>query len=153
MALNGHCYIQENYLVAVVAMGRVVIRKEEFLPGAPMESKRGVRDWKIIYPETGFENKTLVLGLVEVDPGHRTPLHRHNCEEVYYILEGEGEVEVEGERYKVRAGDAVYIKENLKHRIFNTHPEKTLRYIAVGGIMLVGLLPKWPTPSPYEILE
>jgi hypothetical protein len=23
----------------------------------------------------------------------------------------------------------------------------------VAGIMLVGLLPRWPTPTPYEILE
>jgi len=83
---------------------KVVIKKDEFLPGAPMEEGRGVRDWKVIYPETGFDTKTLILGIVEVDPGKHTPLHRHNCEEVYYILEGRGEVEVEGERYPVEAG-------------------------------------------------
>jgi len=133
-------------------MTRVVISREEYKPGAPMEAKTGVRDWKIIYPENGFENRALVMGLVEVDPGHHTPLHRHNCEEVYYILDGEGYVEVEGDRYPVKGGDAVYIKENKRHRVFNTGKDK-LRYIVVAGIMFIGLLPKWPTESPYEILE
>jgi len=36
--------------------------------------------------------------------------------------------------------------------VVNTGSE-TLRYVAVGGVMLVPLLPEWPTPSPYEILE
>ncbi len=132
---------------------KVVIKKTEFLPGAPMEERKGVRDWKVIYPETGFNTKSLILGVVEVDPGNHTPLHRHNCEEVYYVLEGRGEVEVEGERHSIEAGDAVYIKEGARHRVFNTDEKATLRYIAVGGIMFVALLPKWPTPSPYEILE
>jgi hypothetical protein len=25
--------------------------------------------------------------------------------------------------------------------------------VVVAGIMLVPLLPKWPTPSPYEVFE
>ena len=131
---------------------RVVIRRDEYTSGAPMERVEGVRDWKLIYPENGFPTKTLVMGLVEVEPGRSTPLHRHNCEEVYYILDGVGELEVEGERYRVEAGDSVYIREGARHRIFNIG-DKTLRYIAVGGIMFVPLLPKWPTESPYEILE
>jgi len=132
--------------------GKVVIKKHEWVSGAPME-KKGVRDWKLIYPEQGFDNRTLCLGVVEVDPGHHTSLHRHNCEEVYFILEGKGILEIEGKKYEIEEGDAVFIKEGQAHRVFNTDPKRKLRYVAVGGIMLVPLLPKWPTESPYEILE
>ena len=48
-------------------------------------------DLKLIYPETGFDVMTLCLGVVEIDPGHHTPLHRHRCEEVYYVVSGAGE--------------------------------------------------------------
>ena len=133
-------------------MGRVVIRRGEWVPGSAMEVMPGVRDWKVIYPETGFDVKTLVMGVVEVEPGSHTPLHRHNCEEVYFILQGRGIVEVGGDRFEVSQGDAVYIRENVPHRIFNVGSEK-LVYIAVAGVMLVPLLPRWPTDSPYEILE
>ncbi len=76
-----------------------------------------------------------------------------NCEEVYYVLDGHGSIESEGERFDLEAGDAVYNRENSRHRVFNTDQAKTLRLLVVGGIMFVGLLPQWPTESPYEILE
>ncbi|MFQ5895543.1 MAG: cupin domain-containing protein [Nitrospinota bacterium] len=133
-------------------MGRVVVKSSKFLRGAPMERHRGVRDLKCVYPETGCESRTLIMGIVEVDPGAHSPLHRHNCEEVYYVLRGRGEVESEEERHPFEAGDAVYIRENSAHRVFNAG-EETIRLLVVAGPMFVGLLPRWPTESPYEILE
>ncbi len=132
---------------------RVVIYPEEVLEGAPMQRPdRAVRDLKLIYPETGFEAMTLCLGVVEIEPGHHSPLHRHNCEEVYYVAQGSGELESGGRRYPIRAGCAVLNRPKVPHRVHNTGDE-TLRLVVVAGIMLVPLLPQWPTPSPYEILE
>lgn len=126
-----------------------IVRPERFGSGAPMEAKKGVRDIKVIYPEY-VPTRTLCMGIVSLEPGAETPLHRHNCEEIYYFLEGEGEVEIEGTRYKVRKGDACYLKEQQKHRVFNTGNTQ-LSWVDVGGIMFTSLFPEWPTPSPYEI--
>jgi mannose-6-phosphate isomerase-like protein (cupin superfamily) len=131
---------------------KVVIKPAEFVGGAPMENRAGVRDWKAIYPETGFPTKTLILGIVEIGPGKHSPLHRHNCEEVYYVLQGSGYLESDEERYEFEAGDALYNREGTCHRVFSTGSE-VVRLCVVGGIMFVGLLPRWPTDSPYEILE
>lgn len=127
---------------------KVVVKRREFIPGAPMEKRQGVRDWKVIYPELVPGVRTLCLGIVEVDPGCSTPLHSHNCEEVYYILEGVGEVEVDGVRHPVEAGDGVYLREGVKHRMIN-RGETSLRWVDVGGIMFTSLWPRWPTESPY----
>lgn len=132
---------------------KVVIKPTEFVGGAPMETRPGVRDWKVIYPETGMPTQTLIMGIVEVEPGQHSPLHRHNCEEVYYVLQGRGEIESAGVRHALEAGDAVLNRPNVPHRVFNTDDQETLRLLVVGGIMFVGLLPEWPTPSPYEMLE
>jgi len=133
---------------------KVVIRSEEFLSGAPMERAPGVRDLKLIYPETGFQPRSLILGIVEIESGCHSPLHRHNCEEAYYVLAGRGVVEHPdgAAHYEVRAGDAVLNRENVTHRVRNPGSE-LLRLLVVGGIMFVPLVPKWPTASPYEILE
>lgn len=131
---------------------KVVISPEEFEGGSPMAEQEGVRDLKVVYPETGFDTDTLIVGIVEVPPGEHSPLHRHDCEEVYYVLDGEGYVEVEGDEHPFDAGDAVYNKEGTAHRVFNTG-EEDVRLLVVGGIMFVGLLPEWPTDSPYEMLD
>ncbi len=132
---------------------RIVISPHDFQQGAPMEvGRKGVRDKKLIYPETGFEASTLCLGVVEIDPGHHSPLHRHNCEELYYVIEGAGEVEQDGEFFPIGKGDAVLNPTNIAHRVHNTG-DVPIRMAVVGGIMFVPLLPEWPTASPYEILE
>src|SRR5271165_2997304 len=70
---------------------RVVIDPTQYLNGSAMQQAGGaVRDLKLIYPETGFDALSLCLGVVEIDPGHHTPLHRHRCEEVYYVVSGTG---------------------------------------------------------------
>ena len=72
---------------------------------------------------------------------------------MYYVLGGRGEIEAEGERFPFEAGDAIYNKETTAHRVFNTGTAEPVRLLVVAGIMFVGLLPRWPTPGPYEILE
>jgi mannose-6-phosphate isomerase-like protein (cupin superfamily) len=132
---------------------RVVITPEQRLDGSAMQqADGGVRDLKLIYPETGFDAMTLCLGLVEIDPGRHSPLHRHRCEEVYYVLRGSGELESGGRRHPLSPGCAVLNRPGVLHRVLNTGTE-VLQLVAVAGVMLVPLLPGWPTPSPYEVFE
>jgi mannose-6-phosphate isomerase-like protein (cupin superfamily) len=132
---------------------RVVITPAERLDGSAMQQAGGaVRDLKLIYPETGFDAMTLCLGVVEIDPGHHSPLHRHRCEEVYYVVRGVGELESDGRRYPLSPGCAVLNRPGVVHRVHNTGSE-TLQLVVVAGVMLVPLLPQWPTPSPYEVFE
>jgi mannose-6-phosphate isomerase-like protein (cupin superfamily) len=132
---------------------RVVITPAERLDGSAMQQAGGaVRDLKLIYPETGFDAMTLCLGVVEIDPGHHSPLHRHRCEEVYYVVRGTGELESDGRRYPLAPGCAVLNRPGVVHRVHNTGTQ-TLQLVVVAGVMLVPLLPQWPTPSPYEVFE
>ena len=133
--------------------GRVVINPSQYLDGSAMQQSGGaVRDLKLIYPETDFDAMTLCLGVVEIDPGHHTPLHRHRCEEVYYVINGEGELESDGVRHSIGPGYAILNRPGVSHRVFNTGSE-VLKLVVVAGIMLVPLLSRWPTPSPYEVFE
>jgi mannose-6-phosphate isomerase-like protein (cupin superfamily) len=132
---------------------KVVITPAERLDGSAMQQSGGaVRDLKLIYPETGFDAMTLCLGIVEIEPGHHTPLHRHRCEEVYYVVNGSGQLESDGQRHALGPGCAVLNRAGTRHRVFNTG-SSVLRLVVVAGIMLVPLLPQWPTASPYEVFE
>ena len=113
---------------------RVVIRPEERRDGSAMQQAGGaVRDLKLIYPETGFDAMTLCLGVVEIDPGHHSPLHRHRCEEVYYVVSGAGELESDGRHYALSPGCAVLNRPGVLHRVFNTGAE-VLRLVVVAQI-------------------
>lgn len=55
------------------------------------------------------------LHIVEISADARTHYHKR-LTEIYYILEGEGEMELDGARHPVRPGDAVLIKPGCRHR-------------------------------------
>lgn len=58
------------------------------------------------------------LAEASVPAGAVTERHHHKLsEEFYFILEGQGVMEVDGERREVRAGDAILIPPGAWHRI------------------------------------
>lgn len=137
---------------------KVVLTPEEIQDGAPMQQKDGgVKDLKLIYPETGLGCSSLCMGIVEIGPGRSSPMHRHNCDEAYYVLKGSGILEIENangvfEEHKLVTGGCSLQRPNRKHRVKNTGDD-VLSLVVIGGIMLVPLLPVWPTQSPYEVFE
>ncbi|HEY1366267.1 MAG TPA: cupin domain-containing protein [Gaiellaceae bacterium] len=53
-----------------------------------------------------------------LEAGQATQRHYHaTSEEIYFLLEGSGEMEVDGERAHVEAGDAVLIPPGAWHQI------------------------------------
>jgi len=132
---------------------RTTITPVDILDGSPMQQKdKAGRDLKLVYTETGLAARTLCMSLVVMEPGPSSPMHRHNCEECYYVLAGTGELEIDGATHPLVAGGASLQRPNLAHRVTNTGSE-TLRLLVIAGIMLVPLWPEWPTPSPYEVFE
>jgi mannose-6-phosphate isomerase-like protein (cupin superfamily) len=60
------------------------------------------------------------LAHATVKPGHTTTPHRLKTSEVYYILEGEGLMSIDGESEAVRPGQAIYIPPRATQYIENT---------------------------------
>jgi mannose-6-phosphate isomerase-like protein (cupin superfamily) len=58
------------------------------------------------------------LAQATLDPGQSTRRHYHRrSEEIYFVLEGEGELELEGDRRTLQAGDGVLIPPAAWHEI------------------------------------
>jgi mannose-6-phosphate isomerase-like protein (cupin superfamily) len=61
------------------------------------------------------------LAEARLPPGGQTTKHYHpQTEEIYYLLEGAGRMEIDGELRDVGPGDAIAIPPGARHRITNT---------------------------------
>lgn len=61
------------------------------------------------------------LAEARLRPGQATTPHYHpRAEEIYYILEGRGSMDLAGETREVGPGDAIAIPPGLRHTIRNT---------------------------------
>ena len=64
----------------------------------------------------GARNQSLAEATLEA--GHATERHHHaDTEELYVLLAGSGEMEVEGTRREIGPGDAVLIPAGARHQI------------------------------------
>jgi len=67
-------------------------------------------------PTAPVRNQSLAEATLE--PGQATERHYHaEAEEIYYLVEGTGELELDGERRQVGVGDAVLIPPGAWHQI------------------------------------
>ena len=78
-------------------------------------------------PENGCASVTQFIGLI---PPGRAPDHFHTYDEVIYVLEGEGFLEIGGEQEPLRPGSCVHLPARLVHCLANTG-ENELRVLGV----------------------
>jgi quercetin dioxygenase-like cupin family protein len=61
--------------------------------------------------------QNLSLQISEIPIGSEQPIHTHEPEQIYYIINGKGLMAIDEEDREVFPGDAVYIPGNAKHGI------------------------------------
>ena len=97
------------------------------------------------------------VGYVTLEPrGGQVPWHNQEQEEVYFIVEGEGEFCLGEERTAVRTGQAVYVPHRVFHQLTNTGdtPMKMMYIYGPAGDVahwrqeLDGTLPKAGVDAP-----
>ena len=65
------------------------------------------------------------LKRIEVDPGHRLSYQFHEKRsEAWTIVEGEGTITLNGDEKNCIYGETIYIKQGVKHRIYNKSNNK-----------------------------
>jgi mannose-6-phosphate isomerase-like protein (cupin superfamily) len=68
-----------------------------------------------------IQAKNFCIGNVTLDPkGGQVPWHNQEQEEVYFVVEGTGEMCLGGERRTVTTGQAVFIPPRVYHQLTNT---------------------------------
>lgn len=83
-------------------------------------------------PKPGLA-KSLKLWIMTIKPGGDNKRHVHeNIEQAYFVLEGEGIVEVGGEKRRVKAWDVIYLPPKVPHAFYND-TEKPCIVIGIGA--------------------
>jgi mannose-6-phosphate isomerase-like protein (cupin superfamily) len=71
-----------------------------------------------------IQAKGFSMGFSVLAPkGGQVPWHNQEQEEVYFIVQGEGEICVDNERSPIKAGQAVYMPPGKFHQLTNTGDE------------------------------
>jgi len=77
----------------------------------PVECPCGLSRRAFISPE----NPTVTMHMVEISADNRGHYHK-KLTEIYFVLDGQGHMELDGERFEMTPGTAVLIKPGCRHR-------------------------------------
>ena len=88
-----------------------------------------LKDLPVVERGNGVETTLLVgkgpcgakitTGITRFPASMEVPLHSHNCDEQVTILEGDAEVDIEGERTRLKQHDTTYVEAGRPHRFIN----------------------------------
>ena len=91
---------------------------------------RGVVGWQTLISADATPTAALTAGSAVLEPGGHLALHRHDPAELYYILEGEAAVTIDGTTHAVGPGACVFIPASAEHGIRNSG-ETRVRFLYV----------------------
>lgn len=89
------------------------------IPGRRYPARRHTQN--LVGGSSPIQATNFSLGHVTLDPnGGQVPWHNQDQEEIYFIMEGSGEMCLGDECRKIEAGQAVYIPSQVFHQLTNT---------------------------------
>jgi quercetin dioxygenase-like cupin family protein len=93
---------------------KYLVRQQDLQPYSPA-NHTGTRNFRMIGPETvGATQLEMLIG--EVEQGKGALPHAHpGIEQVCYLLEGTAHVEIAGEQFEMKAGDACFFPSDKLH--------------------------------------
>lgn len=98
---------------------KYLVRQADVTPYSPA-NHTGTRNFRLIGPETvGAKQVEVLIG--EIERGKGALPHAHpGIEQVCYLLEGEAHVEVGGERFEMKPGEACFFPADTMHLLIVT---------------------------------
>ena len=100
-------------------MSRPLVIRETDVERETWSDSRGRVGFRTIFGGVDIPGD-FTAGVADLDAGGWLGHHRHEPAEIYYVLDGEGALTVDGEDLPVTAGMAAYIPGNSEHGIRNT---------------------------------
>lgn len=71
-----------------------------------------------------------VMRFFEIEPGGYTPKHKHPWPQYMFVVEGQGDLDLDGTIEPIEFGNAMYVPSNAEHQIVNPG-QSNLKFICV----------------------
>jgi mannose-6-phosphate isomerase-like protein (cupin superfamily) len=76
--------------------------------------------------------ETMEVGIINLKKDQKDTQQPHSGDEIYYIISGNGTIEIEGIKNNVQPGKIIYIPKNVRHSFHASSNKITALYIISG---------------------
>jgi len=96
-----------------------------------IEGNEGTKIKQYFHPHNTLNGINYSLAQFTLDPGKKSKIHKIKSSEIYYILEGSGNLVIEGEKHVLQKDDSAYVPPNAKQFIENSGTSY-LRFLCIA---------------------
>ncbi|KAH7180192.1 RmlC-like cupin domain-containing protein [Fusarium sp. MPI-SDFR-AT-0072] len=94
------------------------------------DTKYGNVVWQTLLSKPSTCSDSMCAGIATCPSNGTLALHQHSQAEIYYVLAGSGQVEIDGVRHNVTEGTVLWIPGDAMHGAF-CGPNETLKWLYV----------------------
>jgi mannose-6-phosphate isomerase-like protein (cupin superfamily) len=80
-----------------------------------------------------LNTKSLDAGIIRLGEGQLDNQSTHSLDEIYYVIEGEGLISINGKNHQISKGSLVFVPANTNHRFHGNKGELIVLYIFAKG--------------------
>ena len=95
-----------------------------------IDGGEGTKIRQIFHPHNTLNGIRYSISHSELAPGKKSKLHKMKTSEVYYILQGEGTLQINGDSFKVSKDHSIYIPPHSQQCIENTGKDE-LKFLCI----------------------
>ena len=95
-----------------------------------IDGGEGSKIRQIFHPHNTLNGIRYSISHCELEPGKKSKLHKMKTSEVYYILQGEGNLQIDDESHIVVKDQIIYIPPHSKQCIENTGKDQ-LKFLCI----------------------
>ena len=95
-----------------------------------IQGNEGTSIKQFFHPHNTLNGINYSVAQFTLEPGKKSKLHKMKSSEIYYILEGSGEILIDDESFQVEKDDSVYVPPNSKQFIKNSG-SGNLRFLCI----------------------
>jgi mannose-6-phosphate isomerase-like protein (cupin superfamily) len=65
------------------------------------------------------------VGILRLNPGQKDTQGTHSADELYFVIEGDGFISIQGKNHEIRKGSCIFIPSRIKH-YFHSNKERLI---------------------------
>jgi mannose-6-phosphate isomerase-like protein (cupin superfamily) len=79
-----------------------------------------------------LNTKAIDVGILKLHPGQKDTQGPHSVDEVYFVIEGKGFIEINATAYTVKKGTIIFVPAESKHRFYGNNQDLVVLYVFGG---------------------
>ena len=85
------------------------------------------------YFHTFVNRESLAVGVIFLKPGENDTQDPHDSDEIYYILDGNGFLEINDESYRIKKGQIYFVAKDVPHHFCGNTKNLSVLYFFGGS--------------------